>query len=60
MSIKQLFCKHIWKEISIEFLYNSREELVLSYYVMYSYYASHIKCIKCGKDNVIQTRIINI
>jgi len=60
MNIKQLFCKHVWKETSKEFLFKEKEEWGVVYYAMFSHFASHRKCIKCGKDKVVETRVVNL
>jgi len=56
-NIKQLFCKHIWKEISDELLRTERiREPVghLAFYRKYSVYAQKSICIKCDKSEVYE------
>jgi hypothetical protein len=53
MTWKQFWCKHIWKELSSEYLrkgwdYNWYHER----YMNYKYWATTNECIKCHKVNV--------
>ena len=48
MNWKQLFCRHIWKELGKEWLGTTKEGYV-GVYVRYNRYALELKCIKCGK-----------
>lgn len=60
MNLKQIFCKHIWKEISEEFLRGGYTTSVYighgagwRYYKM-NYYAISFECVKCGKTKKVE------
>ena len=52
MTFKQLFCRHIWKDIKEEFLEKKREQVTIMTYAVYAYYAVFKKCIKCDADKI--------
>lgn len=64
MKLKQIFCRHIYKEKSREALYQTREPFGSRYgfttYENFVYFASHRECVKCGKQNVVKLRVIRI
>jgi hypothetical protein len=60
MTWKQFWCKHIWKEISSEFL---RDEFLYNIYYdehhHYNFYATSHKCIKCDKIRIfVEKKIV--
>ena len=59
-SLKQLFCKHVWKEVDEEFLERKRMPMSRFCYVNYNYYAVHRKCVKCDYAKIKQRRVIMI
>jgi len=59
-SIKQLFCRHVWKVVDEEFLERKRLLLGCLTYTNYDYYAVHRKCIKCGCVKIKQKRYMII
>ena len=60
MSIRQIFCQHIDKEISQEVLYKTRDVYGTSFgfttYANYVYIASYRQCLKCGRKKIIKVR----
>lgn len=57
--LKQLFCRHIYKEIKEEFLRKAREPHQvgdMTHYLNYNYYSVHKTCIKCDKSIITQRR----
>lgn len=56
MNLKQLFCKHIWKETEKRELL--RETLdynfVLGRVITIKHYAVWVTCVKCGKESIIE------
>jgi hypothetical protein len=64
MSLKQLFCKHIWKTISIEETRKVQEEYGHKWsaktYAKFQYFALKQKCLKCDKTRLVETRKLEI
>ena len=58
MKVKQLFCKHIFKEISREDLYKAREPIGPITYANFLYIAKHQECVKCEKFRIVTERIL--
>jgi hypothetical protein len=55
MILKQLFCKHIWKDEEKHFLRRRKEsDWVRYWFHIYDYYALHQKCVKCDKDRIVE------
>jgi hypothetical protein len=56
--LKELFCRHVWKQVDSEYLRDGRHSYAtirgVSYYSDYKYYALNQVCIKCGKDRVVE------
>lgn len=63
INIKQLFCDHIWKEVSDDFLRTERIQVpygYLSLYHTYSFYALKSVCIKCNKSEIYEHRKLHL
>ncbi len=63
MTIKQLFCNHIWKEVSDEFLRTERIRESFGYltlYHTYSFYAQKSICVKCDKSEIFEHRKLHL
>lgn len=58
MNLKQLFCTHIWKAISAEFIRIEREQLTNYSYANYAYYAMTYKCVVCDKSKTEEEKTI--
>jgi len=60
MKAKQLFCRHIYKEISSEKTRKTREPFCSDHdivtYADFLYYVHHYGCLKCGKTKMEQRR----
>jgi hypothetical protein len=54
MTLKQLFCRHMWKFINEEFLRYQYDGSIVSF--KYSYYVRNYKCIKCEKNKMEERR----
>lgn len=62
---KNLFCKHIWKEVDREFLREARLPFGalsngLQTYSNFELYAVTYKCVKCGKTKIDEMRVLII
>ena len=58
---KQLFCQHIFKDVSIEETRKARIRFggsfgVITTYGDYQFYAHHQWCVKCHKARIIEKR----
>jgi len=64
MSLKQIFCFHVFKEISQEILYSARKAYGTKWgvtaYQNFIYAASHRQCLKCKKEIVVKLRALDI
>jgi len=65
MNLKQLFCKHIWRDEKEEFLRTEKEQtwsylLVAYFYSVKKYYAVTKKCVKCDKTVVIEEFVTGV
>jgi len=58
MKLKQLFCRHIYKEMRREDLYKAREPTGPITYANFLYIAKHQECVKCEKLRIVTDRIL--
>jgi len=63
---KQLFCRHIYKTIKSNYLRTEKEITsddqygYFTKYDTYSYYAQNQICLRCGKERIIEKRLLDI
>ena len=60
MSFKQMFCKHIWKQVNVEVI-NASTSTLFSEWVLHDNVTELFtyNCVKCGKVKLLeQTRSI--
>lgn len=64
MSLKQLFCGHVWQNIDEKPLRKEREAYIPAFshnpttYADFEYVAVYQKCVKCQKERTIEKRFI--
>ncbi len=57
MSLKQIFCEHIWKLEKEEYNY-STYRVVLNFLTQkYEHYIQYYKCVKCDKEKIEEIAI---
>ncbi len=63
MNFKQLFCRHIYKETLTEETITKRVNVggwLADAYENYQYYATYLKCLKCDKRIIKESRKVII
>lgn len=54
MNIKQLFCSHIWEDISRKYLRTKGYPVGDMFLFRRDYYAVRQECVKCSKRRIVE------